>query len=96
MCLLIGRPRTELNSTVKTRLKYVVPDTLYLSVVKYSVVCYRVFSHKVTLGVVGVVEVLVADAPNFEGPKVPNFVRYPLVVCFRTKSDFHPLRTQKV
>jgi len=38
----------------------------------------------ITLGVVGVVGVLVADATNFEGPKVPNFIT-PRFVCFRTK-----------
>ena len=30
-----------------------------------------------TLGVVGVVGVLVADATNFERPKVPNFIEKP-------------------
>ena len=46
-----------------------------------------------TLGVVGVVVVLVADATNFEGPKVPNFIEnpLPLFVCFRTKWDVHPI-----
>jgi len=53
-----------------------------------------------TLGVVGVVGVLVADATNFEGPKVPNFIENlppPLrFVCFRTKADVHPVRTKSL
>jgi len=49
-----------------------------------------------TLGIVGVVGVLVADATNFEGPKVPNFIENPPFVCFRTKSDVHPVRTKSL
>jgi len=59
---------------------------------------FQVYSCK-TLGVVGVVGVLVADATNFEGPKVPNFMRNPpflKILCFRTKSDVHPVYTKSL
>ena len=55
----------------------------------------------ITLGVVGVVGVLVADASNnghFEGGNMPNFIGNPppLFNCFRTQSDVHPVRTKSL
>jgi len=53
--------------------------------------------HYQTLSLVKVMGVLVADATNFEGSKVPNFIeKPPIFVCFRTKSDVHPLRTKRL
>jgi len=47
----------------------------------------------VTLGVVAVVGVLVADATNFEGPKVPNFIEKPPFL-FASEQFVHPIRTK--
>jgi len=51
-----------------------------------------------TLGVVGVVGVLVADTSNSEKDKGAKFRRKPpfMFVCFRTKSDVHPVCTKSL
>jgi len=54
------------------------------------------YSLNFTLGVVGVVGVLVADAPNFEGAKGAKFRQQPPFCLFRTKSDVHPVRTKSL
>jgi len=48
-----------------------------------------------TLGVVGVVGVLVADATNFEGPKVPNFIEKPPFLFASEQSRMSTLSVQK-
>jgi len=46
--------------------------------------------------VVGVVGVLVADATNFEGPKVPNFIEKPPFLFVSEQSRMSTLPEQKV
>ena len=48
-----------------------------------------------TLGVVGVVGVLVADDTNFEGPKVPNFMEKPPFSFASEQSRMSTLSVQK-
>jgi len=49
-----------------------------------------------TLGVVGVVGVIVADATNFEGPNVPNFIEKPTFFLVSEQSRMSTLSVQKV
>jgi len=51
---------------------------------------------KLTLGVVGVVWVLVADAPNFEGAKGAKFRRKPPFCLFQNKVGCPPVRTRNL
>jgi len=48
-----------------------------------------------TLSVVGVVGVLVADATNFKGPKVPNFMEKPPFLLFQNKVGCLPCPYKK-
>ena len=50
----------------------------------------------ITLGVVGVVGVLVADATNFEGPKVPNFIEKSPFLFASEQSRMSTLSIQKL
>jgi len=49
-----------------------------------------------TLGVVGVVGVIVADDTNFEGPNVPNFIEKPPFFFVSEQSRLSTLSVQKV
>jgi len=61
----------------------------------FLVSCERIFNR--TLGVVGVVGVLVADTPPISrGQRCQISSRNTPLVCFRTKSDVHPVRTKSL
>jgi len=59
--------------------------------------CYaQIITQYNTLGVVGVVGVLVADATNFEGPKVPNFIEKPPFLFASEQNRMSTLSVQKL
>jgi len=65
------------------------------SQVDLKLMCLNLHNFLRTLGVVGVVGVLVADATNFEGPKVPNFIEKPPFLFASELSRMSTLSVQK-